>query len=106
VRAYARDLRDYFDFLESRELLWDRVVSEDLGRFVSWLRLPGGARDGRVAVLPWVNPDLSAATARSVAPVSSIADALDQWRGGDCVEVLLSEFLRTASNPDYRRQSF
>ena len=36
VRAYAHDLRDYFEFLESRKLQWDRVVLEDLGRFVTW----------------------------------------------------------------------
>lgn len=62
VRAYAHDLRDYFEFLECRELQWDRVVLEDLGRFVAWLRLPAGARDGRVAVLPWVDADVCAAT--------------------------------------------
>ena len=26
VRAYAHDLRDYLEFLESRKLQWDRVV--------------------------------------------------------------------------------
>jgi len=62
VRAYAHDLRDYFDFLEGRGLQWDRVGLEDLGRFVSWLRLPDKARDGRVAALPWVDPDVCAAT--------------------------------------------
>ena len=62
VRAYAHDLRDYFEFLGCRELQWDRVVLEDLGRFVTWLRLPGEARDGRVAVLPWVDADVCAAT--------------------------------------------
>src|ERR1700757_5173541 len=60
VKAYAHDLRDYFEFLEHHGLQWDRVVLEDLGRFVAWLRLPGGARDGRVAMLPWVDPNLSA----------------------------------------------
>ncbi|WP_285488075.1 site-specific integrase [Amycolatopsis taiwanensis] len=54
VRAYAHDLRDYFEFLQCRGLQWDRVSLEDLGRFVTWLRLPGEARDGRVATLPWV----------------------------------------------------
>jgi Phage integrase, N-terminal SAM-like domain len=61
VKAYAHDLRDYFEFLECLGLQWDRVVL-DLGRFVAWLRLPGEARDGRVAMLPWVDSDLCAAT--------------------------------------------
>jgi hypothetical protein len=34
VRAYAHDLRDYFEFLQCRGLHWDRVVLEDLGRIV------------------------------------------------------------------------
>ena len=58
VKAYAHDLRDYFEFLEYLGLQWDRVVLADLGRFVTWLRLPGEARDGRVAMLPWVDPNL------------------------------------------------
>jgi hypothetical protein len=62
VRAYAHDLRDFFEFLDDRGLSWHRVVLEDLGRFVSWLRLPAEARDGRVAVLPWVEAGVSAAT--------------------------------------------
>jgi site-specific recombinase XerD len=62
VRAYAHDLRDYFEFLEWHGLGWDRVVLEDLGRFVAWLRLPDQARDGQVATLPWVEPSLAAAT--------------------------------------------
>ena len=41
--------------------------------------------------------------AHSVSPVSSIAQALDRWRGGDRVEVLRSEFLDVlASVPDPR----
>jgi hypothetical protein len=64
VKAYAHDLRDYFEFLEHHGLQRDRVVLEDLGRFVAWLRLPGGARDGRVAMLPWVDPKLAAADSR------------------------------------------
>ncbi|WP_410625616.1 site-specific integrase [Amycolatopsis sp. cmx-8-4] len=59
VRAYAHDLRDYFDFLTCRGLQWDEVVLEDLGRFVTWLRLPVEARDGRVAMLPWVEANLA-----------------------------------------------
>jgi integrase/recombinase XerD len=94
VRAYAHDLRDYFEFLETRELEWDRVVLEDLGRFVSWLRLPGEARDGRVAVLPWVDADVCAATVnRKLSALASfyefhqrhgvaLGELLTRWRPG------------------------
>jgi site-specific recombinase XerD len=94
VRAYAHDLRDYFEFLECRELLWDRVALEDLGRFVTWLRLPGEARGGRVAVLPWVDPDVCAATVnRKLSALASfyefhqrhgveLGELLTRWRPG------------------------
>jgi integrase len=51
VKAYAHDLRDFFEFLDTVGVLWPRVRLEDVGRFVAWLRLPPGARDGRVAAL-------------------------------------------------------
>ena len=94
VRAYAHDLRDYFEFLETRELQWDRVVLEDLGRFVTWLRLPGQARDGRVAVLPWIDPDVCPATVnRKLSALASfyefhqrhgveLDELLTRWRPG------------------------
>src|SRR6476661_8419467 len=47
VKAYAHDLRDWFEFLDQRGLVWSRVQLEDVGRFVAWLRLPGTARDAR-----------------------------------------------------------
>ena len=40
VRAYAHDLRDFFEFLGGRDLEWQRAQLEDIGRFVAWLRLP------------------------------------------------------------------
>ena len=52
VKAYAHDLRDWFEFLDQRGLEWSRVRLEDVGRFVAWLRLPALARVGNVAVLP------------------------------------------------------
>ncbi len=88
VRAYAHDLRDYFEFLESRKLQWDRVVLEDLGRFVTWLRLPGEARDGRVAVLPWVDPDVCTATVnRKLSALASFYE-FHQRHGVDLGELL------------------
>src|SRR3979411_1921396 len=62
VRAYAHDLRDYFEFLECRGLQWGRVAWWDVGRFWTGLRLPVEARDGRVAMLPWAEANLAAAT--------------------------------------------
>jgi integrase/recombinase XerD len=94
VRAYAHDLRDYFEFLECQGLHWDRVVLEDLGRFVTWLRLPGQARDGRVAMLPWVEANLTAATVnRKLSALASfyefhqrhgvaLGELLTHWRPG------------------------
>jgi len=94
VKAYAHDLRDYFVFLRSRSLEWSDVSLEDLGRFVEWLRLAGEARGGRVALLPWVEGDLSAATVnRKLSALASfyefhqrhgmdVADLLTRWRPG------------------------
>jgi len=94
VRAYAHDLRDYFQFLDQRGLRWDQVVLEDLGRFVSWLRLPGEARDGRVAMLPWVEAPVSASTVnRKLSALASfyefhhrhggaLGELLTRWRPG------------------------
>ncbi len=94
VKAYAHDLRDFFAFLGSRELDWTRVTLEDVGRFVSWLRLAGEARGDRVALLPWVEGELSAATVnRKLSALASfyefhqrhgvdLADLLTRWRPG------------------------
>jgi site-specific recombinase XerD len=40
VRAYAQDLKAYWEFLESRAIAWDRVTLEQLGQFTAWLRQP------------------------------------------------------------------
>jgi integrase/recombinase XerD len=94
VRAYAHDLRDYFAFLGSRGLAWDEVSLEELGQFVAWLRLPRGARDGQVTVLPWVEGSVSASTVnRKLSSLASfyefhqrhgvdVADLLTRWRPG------------------------
>jgi integrase/recombinase XerD len=42
VKAYAHDLRDLFTFVDLRGLEWSELRLEDVGRFVEWLRLPGG----------------------------------------------------------------
>jgi integrase/recombinase XerD len=94
VRAYAHDLRDYFAFLDSRGLAWSGVSLEDLGRFVAWLRLAGDAREGQVALLPWVEGSVSAVTVnRKLSALASfyefhqrhgvdVAELLTRWRPG------------------------
>jgi len=52
VRSYAFDLRDFVEFLDQAGLEWDRLRLEDLGRFVSWLRLSPAERGGNVTHLP------------------------------------------------------
>ena len=56
VKAYAHDLKDWFEFLAAREIDWRSVCLEDVGAFVVWLRAPAAARDVRVAVLPSATP--------------------------------------------------
>lgn len=94
VKAYAHDLRDFFAFLGSRELDWACVRLEDVGRFVSWLRLAGQSHGDQVALLPWVEGELSAATVnRKLSALASfyefhqrhgvdLADLLTRWRPG------------------------
>ncbi len=62
VRAYAYDLKDYFTFLDGRDLDWRQVRLEDIGEFVAWLRLPPAGRDGRVSVLPTAGHHVAAVT--------------------------------------------
>ena len=58
VRAYAHDLKLFWDFLAGRELSWDAVEVVDLGDFVAWLRRPAP----NVVPLPGVKPARSSAT--------------------------------------------
>jgi site-specific recombinase XerD len=62
VRAYAYDLKDYWTFLAHRGLDWREVRLEDLGEYVVWLQLPPSGRKGQIAVLPSVEPHVSAST--------------------------------------------
>ena len=52
VKAYAHDLKDYFEYLTGRGLAWDRLRYDELAAFKPWLRLPPAARRGEVSVLP------------------------------------------------------
>lgn len=72
VKAYAHDLKDWFDFLGTRGLDWREVRLEDVGRFVAWLRLPPGGREGSLALLPSAQHHCGAATInRKLSAVSS-----------------------------------
>ena len=62
VKAYAHDLKDWFEFLVVRGLDWREVRLEDLGEFVAWLRLPPTGRAGGVALLPSAEHHCSAVT--------------------------------------------
>jgi hypothetical protein len=61
-RRTRTDLRDWFDFLGQRGLVWSRVRLEEVGGFVAWLRLSGMARAGNVAALPTVESVCTEAT--------------------------------------------
>ena len=52
VKAYAHDLRDYFEYLLLRNLVWDLVRYDELARFKPWLQLSGAGRRGEISVLP------------------------------------------------------
>jgi site-specific recombinase XerD len=89
VKAYAHDLKDYWVFLTQRGLEWREVRLEDIGEFITWLRLPPAARGGRVVVLPSVDPHVSAGTVnRKLAAVSAFYQ--HQARHGEDVGELLT----------------
>jgi integrase/recombinase XerD len=94
VKAYAHDLKDFWDFLARRGLDWREARLEVVGEFVAWLRLPPPGRAGTVAVLPSAVPQVSASTVnRKLAAVSAfyayqarngadVGDLLAAWRPG------------------------
>src|ERR1039457_3140878 len=94
VKAYARDLKDYWGFLGFRGLDWREARLEDVGEFVAWLQLPPEGRSGAVAVLPSAQGQVTAATVnRKLAAVSAfyvhqarngaeVGDLLAAWRTG------------------------
>ena len=94
VKAYAHDLKDFWEFTCLRGLDWREVRLEDVGEFVAWLQLPLPARSGAVAVLPSAAAQVSASTVnRKLAAVSAfyahqarngaqVGDLLAAWRAG------------------------
>ena len=88
VKAYAYDLRDWFEFLNQRALVWSRVHLEDVGRFVAWLRLPLVARAAGVAALPTAESVCSEATVnRKLSAVSAFYE-FHQRHGVDLGDLL------------------
>ncbi len=94
VKAYAHDLKDYWQFLSVRGLDWREARLEDVGEFVAWLQLPPAGRAGQAAVLPSVTAEVTASTVnRKLAAVSAFyahqarngagaGDLLAAWRTG------------------------
>ncbi len=62
VRAYAHDLKDYWEFLACRGQDWRQVRLEDIGEYVAWLRFPPAGRAGEAAVLPSAGAHAAAST--------------------------------------------
>ena len=94
VKAYAFDLKNYWEFISFRGLDWREARLEDVGEFVAWLQLPPAGRAGEVAVLPSAAAEVTAATVnRKLAAVSAfyahqarngaeVGDLLAAWRAG------------------------
>jgi site-specific recombinase XerD len=82
VRAYAHDLKNYWDFIGFCGLDWREARLEDVGEFVAWLHLPPSGRSGAL-------PEVSASTVnRKLAAVSSFY--AHQARNGAEVDDLLA----------------
>jgi integrase/recombinase XerD len=62
VKAYAHDLKNYWEFIGFRGLDWREARLEDVGEFAAWLQLPSAGRSGEVAVLPSATAEVTAAT--------------------------------------------
>lgn len=102
VKAYAHDLRDWFEFLDQRGLVWSRVRLEDVGRFVAWLRLAASARVGNVAVLPTADSVCSEATVnRKLSAVSAFYE-FHQRHGVNLGDLLTTWQRRKAHGGSWR----
>lgn len=90
VKAYAHDLRDWFEFLDQHGLVWSVVRLEDVGRFVAWLRLPPGSRAGNVTALPTAASMCSESTVnRKLSAVSAFYE-FQQRHGVDLGDLLVT----------------
>jgi integrase/recombinase XerD len=94
AKAYAHDLKDFWECIGRRGLDWRDVRLEDIGEFIGWLRLPPAGRAGEIAVLPSAADRVGAATInRKLAAVSmfyahqarngaDVGDLLATWSAG------------------------
>ena len=94
VKAYAHDLKNYWEFISFRGLDWREACLEDVGEFVAWLQMPAAGRSGAVSVLLSVAAEVSVATVnRKLAAVGAFyayqarngavaGDLLAVWRTG------------------------
>lgn len=90
VKAYAHDLKDWFAFLAAAGLEWSSVRLEEVGRFVAWLRLPPGCRDGTVVALPSAGSFCAASTVnRKLAAVAAFYE-FHQRRGVELGNLLVT----------------
>ena len=100
IKAYAHDLKDWFEFLRTEGLDWREVCLENLGEFVAWLRRPPGLRDGSVSVLPSAERRCAASTVnRKLSALSAFYQ--HAARNG----INLGELLRTWQQPAGGRSS-
>ncbi|MBV8350470.1 MAG: site-specific integrase [Mycolicibacterium sp.] len=102
VKAYAHDLRDWFEFLGQHGMDWSQVRLEDVGRFVAWLRLPATARAGNVAALPTAESVCSEATAnRKLSAISAFYE-FHHRHGVDLGDLLVMWQRRKAHGGSWR----
>jgi integrase/recombinase XerD len=104
VRAYAHDLRDWFEFCDRSGLVWSGVRLEDVGRFVAWLRLAPEARnEPNVVALPTsASAGCSGATVnRKLSAVSAFYE-FHQRHGVDLGDLLVTWQRRGSGGGSWR----
>ena len=102
VKAYAHDLRDWFEFLDRGGLVWSRVRLEEVGRFVAWLRLPAAGRVGNVSALPTAESMCSEATVnRKLSAISAFYE-FHQRHGVDLGDLLTTWQRRKGQGGSWR----
>jgi integrase len=94
VKAYAHDLKDYFEYLTGRGLVWDRLRYDELAAFKPWLRLPPAARRGEISVLP---ATVSACSESTINRKLSAVTSFYEFHRRHGVEMALT--IRDASRP-------
>ncbi|HWS94772.1 MAG TPA: tyrosine-type recombinase/integrase [Mycobacterium sp.] len=104
VRAYAHDLRDWFEFCGQYGLVWSTVGLEDVGRFVAWLRSAHAVRnEPNVVALPTARPaGCSESTVnRKLSAVSAFYE-FHQRRGVDLGDLLVTWHRRGSGSGSWR----